>query len=77
MLEDPSYSEIVRWGDEGDSFVVLEVIILRARARALRSLPLAIQPRLIRGLGNSAKNSPKPSCPGISSTAISPVSSDN
>jgi osomolarity two-component system response regulator SKN7 len=25
MLEDPSYSEIVRWGDEGDSFVVLEV----------------------------------------------------
>lgn len=34
MLEDPSYSEIVRWGDEGDSFVVLEVIILRARARS-------------------------------------------
>jgi hypothetical protein len=25
MLEDPSYSEIVRWGDENDSFVVLEV----------------------------------------------------
>ncbi|CEN59618.1 Putative Stress response regulator/HFS transcription factor [Aspergillus calidoustus] len=24
MLEDPSYAEIVRWGDEGDSFVVLE-----------------------------------------------------
>ncbi|XHG01542.1 hypothetical protein AWENTII_004920 [Aspergillus wentii] len=24
MLEDPSYSEIVRWGDDGDSFVVLE-----------------------------------------------------
>ncbi|CAL5874425.1 uncharacterized protein PFLUO_LOCUS8721 [Penicillium psychrofluorescens] len=24
MLEDPSYSSIVRWGDEGDSFVVLE-----------------------------------------------------
>lgn len=32
MLEDPSYSEIVRWGDEGDSFVVLEVITVRARA---------------------------------------------
>ena len=31
MLEDPSYSEIVRWGDEGDSFVVLEV--MRARRR--------------------------------------------
>lgn len=26
MLEDPTYSEIVRWGDEGDSFVVLEVM---------------------------------------------------
>ncbi|ETS75634.1 hypothetical protein PFICI_12578 [Pestalotiopsis fici W106-1] len=24
MLEDPSYSEVVRWGDHGDSFVVLE-----------------------------------------------------
>jgi hypothetical protein len=27
MLEDPSYSDIVRWGDENDSFVVLEVLI--------------------------------------------------
>jgi hypothetical protein len=25
MLEDPSYSQIVRWGDDNDSFVVLEV----------------------------------------------------
>ncbi|KAL8950712.1 MAG: hypothetical protein Q9222_003271 [Ikaeria aurantiellina] len=24
MLEDPSYSQVVRWGDEADSFVVLE-----------------------------------------------------
>lgn len=24
MLEDPSYAHVVRWGDEGDSFVVLE-----------------------------------------------------
>ncbi|KAL9609156.1 MAG: hypothetical protein Q9167_006051 [Letrouitia subvulpina] len=24
MLEDPTYSQVVRWGDEGDSFVVLE-----------------------------------------------------
>lgn len=24
MLEDPSYSNVVRWGDDGDSFVVLE-----------------------------------------------------
>lgn len=38
MLEDPSYSEIVRWGDEGDSFVVLEV--MRAPPPPPRSLPL-------------------------------------
>lgn len=25
MLEDPQYASIVRWGDSGDSFVVLEV----------------------------------------------------
>lgn len=25
MLEDPSYSQTVRWGDDNDSFVVLEV----------------------------------------------------
>ena len=25
MLEDPSYSQVVRWGDDGGSFVVLEV----------------------------------------------------
>jgi hypothetical protein len=25
MLEDPSYDQVVRWSNEGDSFVVLEV----------------------------------------------------
>ena len=25
MLEDPSYESIVRWGEAGESFVVLEV----------------------------------------------------
>lgn len=25
MLEDPSYDSVVRWGNDGDSFVVLEV----------------------------------------------------
>ena len=25
MLEDPSYDSIVRWGENGESFVVLEV----------------------------------------------------
>jgi hypothetical protein len=29
MLEDPAYSEVVRWGDQGDSFVVLEVLPLQ------------------------------------------------
>lgn len=28
MLEDSSYNEVVRWGNEGDSFVVLEVCLL-------------------------------------------------
>lgn len=36
MLEDPSYSEIVRWGDEGDSFVVLEVYFSPSRAKPAR-----------------------------------------
>jgi osomolarity two-component system response regulator SKN7 len=34
MLEDPTYSSIVRWGDERDSFVVLEVRIPRLVAAA-------------------------------------------
>ena len=29
MLEDPSYASVVRWGDEMDSFVVLEVSMNR------------------------------------------------
>ena len=28
MLEDSSYNEVVRWGNEGDSFVVLEVCLV-------------------------------------------------
>jgi len=31
MLEDPSYSQVVRWGDDGESFVVLEVRAVDAR----------------------------------------------
>lgn len=27
MLEDPAYGNIVRWGNEGDTFVILEVRI--------------------------------------------------
>lgn len=33
MLEDPSYAQIVRWGDKRDSFVVLEVTPLCSRSR--------------------------------------------
>lgn len=29
MLEDPSYKQVVRWGTEGDSFVVLDVGLRR------------------------------------------------
>jgi hypothetical protein len=42
MLEDPTYSQVVRWGDEMDSFVVLEVSCRRPvpmlRADLTRSL---------------------------------------
>ena len=30
MLEDPSYGQVVRWGNGGNSFVVLEVGLLVA-----------------------------------------------
>ena len=33
MLEDPAYSSVVRWGNEGDSFVVLEVRMPALRRR--------------------------------------------
>lgn len=35
MLENPQDESVVRWGNEGDSFVVLEV---RTRARAIQCL---------------------------------------
>lgn len=28
MLEDPAYNSVVRWGNDGESFVVLEVRFL-------------------------------------------------
>lgn len=38
MLEDPTYAQVVRWGDEGDSFVVLEV-------RAIPQCPITLLTR--------------------------------
>lgn len=35
MLEDPSYRQVVRWGDDGGSFVVLEVRYPQYKARGL------------------------------------------
>lgn len=33
MLEDPSYESIVKWGDNGESFVVLNVRIQAEQGR--------------------------------------------
>ena len=44
MLEDPSYSEIVRWGDEGDSFVVLEVMHVLVLEEFAAAVLLLIDP---------------------------------
>jgi osomolarity two-component system response regulator SKN7 len=35
MLENPSDESVVRWGNDGDSFVVLEVRLQRRRAAAI------------------------------------------
>ena len=67
MLESPQDESVVRWGNEGDSFVVLEVRI-----------PI-ISTRL--GSANQTvcrtKNSQSTSCPSTSSTATLPVSCVN
>lgn len=43
MLEDPSYSQVVRWGDEGDSFVVLEVIWFLCPYNKLREFIVTVE----------------------------------
>lgn len=67
MLEDPSYSQVVRWGDDGESFVVLEV------DPSIRSGELRF------GAHHSCrtKNSRNQSFPNTSSIAISQASSAN
>ncbi len=75
MLEDPSYASIVRWGDEGDSFVVLEVLANHLppspplRGLAHHRHRARSHSRLLTTDPCSVRNSPRPSCPNISSTA--------
>ena len=66
MLEDPSYSSVVRWGDEMDSFVVLEVFSCEEALPALLLIPF-----------DRTNDSPNRSSPNISNTATSLVSFGN
>ena len=43
MLEDPSYESVVRWGNEGDSFVVLEVSYPGQESQAGQMLTVATE----------------------------------
>ena len=63
MLEDPSYSQVVRWGDDGGSFVVLEV-------QASQQFPSTALADTLRRM----KDSPNLFCPNISNIATSPAS---
>ncbi len=64
MLEDPSYASVVRWGDEGDSFVVLEV------PATCDSIPADSKLTFVT---HRTRNSQNRSSLNISSTAISQV----
>ena len=64
MLEDPSYGSVVRWGDELDSFVVLEVDDNPGSVTIVAFWPDSF---------DRTKNSQSPSCRSTSSIATSPV----
>lgn len=64
MLESPQDESVVRWGNEGDSFVVLEVRIPRMLLRVGFADDSA----------DRMKNSRSISCPSTSNTATSPAS---
>ena len=72
MLESPQDESIVRWGNEGDSFVVLEACIARDNRRP-------ISPSAHRRLTerNRTKSLPNTFSPNISSIATSPVLYDS
>ena len=63
MLEDPAYDQIVRWGDGGDSFVVLEVRVFNAHYGRF------YDPQTLTGI-HRTKNSQRLFCQNILSTAI-------
>jgi len=63
MLENPTDENVVRWGNDGDSFVVLEVRRGTDHGSHAGRWPNA-----------RTKNSRNTSCPSTSSTATSPVS---
>lgn len=67
MLESPQDESVVRWGNEGDSFVVLEVRIPNCTARLGFANQMACRTR----------NSQSTSYPSTSSTATLPVSCVN
>lgn len=72
MLEDPSYDAIVRWGEGGESFVVLEVWDSRNDTVVVLVLVVVdVDP------GHRTKNSPSLSSQSILSTATLRVLSGN
>lgn len=73
MLEDPSYSQIVRWGDENNSFVVLEVMRASPHRRREDVSGNRTTNLHVSSFESSARNLPSLSCRSISSTAILPV----
>jgi hypothetical protein len=66
MLEDPSYGHVVRWGKEGDSFVVLEVCMQEIK-----------RPRKEPNSAYRMRNLQSPSYLSISSTATLRASFDS
>jgi len=67
MLEDPSYESIVRWGENGDSFVVLEVYLHLFHVAFEMGLTVV----------DRTRNSRNPSSPNTSNTPTLQVSSAN
>jgi hypothetical protein len=63
MLEDPAYDQIVRWGDGGDSFVVLEVRVSNTQT------VISTNWQTLTGI-HRMKNSQRLFCQNILSTAI-------
>jgi len=70
MLENPQDESVVRWGNEGDSFVVLEVRTQNCAEHGKHHHQKPHSLKLVR----RTRNSQNTSCRNTSSTATSPVS---